>query len=169
MVTFIPINEDEFDGFLEESMTHFIEDLQTSENISLEEAEFQAKSQLSTVLPNGKDSRGHYFFHVVDEDGLVVGYFWLAFKEEKEKKDAFIFDIVIHEDQRGKGYGKAAMLKGEEIAKENGADKLWLHVIAQNHVALQLYQKLGYQIIKIYPMKDGSGDASYNMAKSLSL
>ena len=165
MVSFTPIHEEDFAEFLRESLNHFIEDLQVSEKISLKEAKTRAQSQMSTVLPDGINSTGHLFFHIIDESKKVVGYFWLLIKEEK--KEAFVFDIMIHSDQRGKGYGKAAMILGEKIARENGAEKIWLHVIAQNTIALALYRKLGYEIFKTYPTKNSPDAASYNMTKNL--
>lgn len=165
MISFTPIHEENFEKILEESLNHFIEDLQISEMISLNEANTKAQNQLNTVLPDGIDSMGHLFFDIIDETRRVVGYFWLFIKEEK--KEAFVFDIMIHPDQRGKGYGKAAMILGEQIAREKGAQKIWLHVIAQNTIALALYRKLGYEILKTYPMKNDPNDASYNMTKNL--
>ena len=165
MISFTPIHEEQFESFFTKTLNHFIEDLQICESISLKEAKTKALSQLSTVLPDGMKSTGHLFFHIVDETQKVVGYFWLLIKEEK--KEAFVFDVMIHPDQRGKGYGKAAMMLGEEIARENGAEKIWLHVIAQNTVALALYRKLGYKIFRTYPMKNGPDVASYNMTKNL--
>ena len=168
MISLIPIHEDNFAVFLKESIDHFIEDIQTSENISMDEAKIQAESKLSTVLPYREKTPGHYFFHIiVEEDRMEVGYFWLLIKEENDRKEAIVFDIMIHPDQRGKGYGKAAMLCGEDIVKEMGVEKIWLHVIAKNTIALALYRKLGYKTSKTYKMKNGTDDASYNMTKSL--
>jgi N-acetylglutamate synthase len=56
-----------------------------------------------------------------------------------------IFDIVVREDLRGRGYGEdlvRAILGG---ARERGANRAYLQVMAGNSVAERLYEKLGFK------------------------
>jgi ribosomal protein S18 acetylase RimI-like enzyme len=69
-------------------------------------------------------------------------------------KDGFIFDITIDEDQRGKGFGKKAMLLIEEKARELRIHKIGLHVFAWNQVARSLYEGLGYETKSLNMIKD---------------
>ena len=58
----------------------------------------------------------------------------------------FIYDIVLDEAQRGKGYGKQTMLALEVFAKELRLKTIGLHVFANNRAAMKLYRGLGYEV-----------------------
>jgi ribosomal protein S18 acetylase RimI-like enzyme len=62
---------------------------------------------------------------------------------------AFVYDFLIYEEFRRRGYGKQAMLALEATVKELGIDKIALHVYAHNRVARVLYEKAGYEITGI--------------------
>ena len=47
---------------------------------------------------------------------------------EFPKNTLFIYDIVIEEHRRGKGYGKAALLLLEDRARALGKRRIALHV-----------------------------------------
>ena len=66
-------------------------------------------------------------------------------KVETGEIEAFVYDIAIHEDRRGQGYGRAAMLACAERARELGAHSVGLHVFGRNTVARGLYTSLGFQ------------------------
>jgi RimJ/RimL family protein N-acetyltransferase len=61
----------------------------------------------------------------------------------------------VAEKFRGKGYGKKARLLIEEKARELGLESLGLHVFAENKVARNLYESVGYEV------------SSLNMTKKL--
>ena len=58
---------------------------------------------------------------------------------------AGIFDIVVREDLRGKGYGREIVETLLWEAKKRGAEKSYLQVMLNNQAALHLYKKLGYR------------------------
>jgi GNAT superfamily N-acetyltransferase len=57
---------------------------------------------------------------------------------------AFTYEIVIDADQRGRGYGRAAMEALEPLARSLGYDRIQLHVFDHNAVARKLYTSVGY-------------------------
>lgn len=59
-------------------------------------------------------------------------------------KEGYIWDIIIEEEYRGKGYGKETMAKVDEFVKEHGGEQISLNVFGYNSVARALYQKSGY-------------------------
>ena len=67
-------------------------------------------------------------------------------KHEVPRPHGFIYDIVLEEAQRGKGYGKQTMLALEEFANKLGLETLALHVFAYNTAAMRLYKGLGYEV-----------------------
>ncbi|NTV91602.1 MAG: N-acetyltransferase, partial [Clostridiales bacterium] len=61
-----------------------------------------------------------------------------------------VFSIIVHKEQRGKGYGLEIMaaILGEAVA--NGADKAYLQVLAGNIPAEKMYDKLGFHELYRY-------------------
>ena len=79
-------------------------------------------------------------------DGKIVGCGYGAI----DNGYVGIFDIVVKEEFRGKGYGREiveAILSG---AAERGVKKTYLQVMINNSVALHLYKKMGYREIYRY-------------------
>ena len=69
---------------------------------------------------------------------------WINIRPKVGKTEAFIYDIVIDEDRRGRGYGRATMLACVARARELGAQSIGLHVFGDNAVARGLYTSLGF-------------------------
>ena len=67
-----------------------------------------------------------------------------------ERGYAGLFNIVVDEPQRGKGYGKEICGSLLSAAKGIGAHTSYLQVMQDNHTALGLYAKFGYQTIYSY-------------------
>jgi ribosomal protein S18 acetylase RimI-like enzyme len=70
------------------------------------------------------------------------------------QRSIFIYDVHIDDAQRGRGYGKAAMLLAEEEARRRGLDSVALSVFGGNTVARGLYTALGYVENAIAMSKD---------------
>jgi ribosomal protein S18 acetylase RimI-like enzyme len=56
-----------------------------------------------------------------------------------------VFDIVVKESQRGKGYGREIVEAILSEAMKRGLTRSFLQVMLNNPAALQLYEKLGYR------------------------
>ncbi|WP_369309865.1 ribosomal protein S18-alanine N-acetyltransferase [Providencia rettgeri] len=77
--------------------------------------------------------------------------------------EATLFNIAIHPDYQGKGYGRLLL---EQLINElinKGIITLWLEVRESNASALKLYEKLGFHEVTVrkdyYPAKNGREDA----------
>jgi GNAT superfamily N-acetyltransferase len=84
-----------------------------------------------------------------------------VYKEEKgiftgcgfgviEKEFVGLYDIIVNEEFRGKGYGKEIVETILEMAKDTGAKKAYLSVVNNNIIAKTLYGKMGFQEIYKY-------------------
>ena len=67
-----------------------------------------------------------------------------------ERGYAGLFNIVVDEAYRGKGYGQEVCDTLLAAAKTNGAHKSFLQVLKTNHIAVNLYTKLGYSTMYSY-------------------
>lgn len=73
-----------------------------------------------------------------------VGYLWIG-PARTDQQRWWVWDIVINDDQRGRGLGRQAMLLAEELARNQGATTIGLDVFANNVVARRLYTSLKYE------------------------
>lgn len=65
----------------------------------------------------------------------------------------WVWDVLINADQRGQGYGRTAMVLGEEYARTQGAHSLGLSVFGFNIEARELYDSLGYETTSVKMLK----------------
>jgi RimJ/RimL family protein N-acetyltransferase len=78
-------------------------------------------------------------------DERVVGHlqmFRIPFERRKGVAELFIY---IHQDFQNVGLGTAMMKRAIEIAKERGFHRLGLTVVADNHRAIKVYEKVGFR------------------------
>jgi RimJ/RimL family protein N-acetyltransferase len=78
-------------------------------------------------------------------DERVVGHlqmFSIPFERRKGVAELFIY---IHQDFQNVGLGTAMMRRAIEIAKERGFHRLGLTVVADNHRAIKVYEKVGFK------------------------
>ncbi len=70
------------------------------------------------------------------------------------KNSLYLYDLKVHPDYRGNGYGESLMEKCHEIAKNMGFDYITLITNRNNEPAQNLYKKLGYDIHQSNGIKD---------------
>lgn len=149
MVTLVPMQQDDFEAFLEHGIREYAEDHVRNGNWPAEGAFERSKKEFEHYLPDGLDSRDQYLWSLLDETGNKIGVLWVQVKDQK----AFIFDFVIDEKFRGKGLGKQALAAMDEKLKSMNAESVALHVFGDNIVAQELYKKAGFQITGIHMKK----------------
>ena len=83
----------------------------------------------------------HAHYVLAETDQGIIGYcgLWLVVDE------CHVTNIAIHPDERGKKLGERLMRAAIDAAKEHGAVLMTLEARVSNHVARNLYQKLGFQ------------------------
>jgi len=59
----------------------------------------------------------------------------------------WVNSVEVRPEHRGRGYGRAAMLVGEQKTLAGGNSLLGLNVIGHNTTAIGLYEKLGYAVV----------------------
>jgi ribosomal protein S18 acetylase RimI-like enzyme len=79
-------------------------------------------------------------------DGKYVGYVVLtvSFSFEYRGYDAFIDELYIAKEYRGRGIGRRAMEFVEKAAAELGVNAIHLEVSHGNDPAIGLYRRVGY-------------------------
>jgi len=81
------------------------------------------------------------------EQGDVVANLSLRRAQPHSQRGRMIGNVVVHPDWRGRGIGRALMVRGLRAAREEGARWVGLEVRADNEVACQLYEGLGFRSV----------------------
>ena len=76
------------------------------------------------------------------EEGNVLGYASIHYLKKITRKSGIIEDVVVKENQRGKGIGKLLVKNLIEKAKKNNCDKI---ILSSSEKNLKFYEKLGFQ------------------------
>jgi GNAT superfamily N-acetyltransferase len=143
-----PMTPTEFDAFLSGNADEYAGELEAA-GMTKEAAAQQSREQMAQLLPSGQTSPGMHFFTAwVDE--APIGSLWLCTLDPM----AFVYDIVVREDQRRKGYGAAIMNAAALWTRDEGHQVLGLNVFAHNPGARALYDRLGYQVTQEYRALD---------------
>ncbi|MDQ9126153.1 GNAT family N-acetyltransferase [Serratia fonticola] len=144
---------EEFTIYRQIVITEYAKDLAESRKCSLEEALVRATKLIDSKLSNGTDTPSNRLnVMAAGESDTVFGYLWLTVSE----KTAWVYDIYIHPEWRGKGYGHAALDEMNGKLFLEGIVEIGLRVAENNGRAKKLYEKLGFEV------------SGFNLSKRLS-
>jgi ribosomal protein S18 acetylase RimI-like enzyme len=132
-VTLRPLREEELPAFVERGRAEYEREL--VEFAGMEPADARSKADADYVPKAGGD------VFAVEADGRAVGAAWLG----EQRGRAFVYDVWVDPGERGRGYGRAAMLALEDEARRRGFSGIALNVWGGNTVARSLYRSLGYE------------------------
>lgn len=108
------------------------------------------EEELNTLLSS---SQSHLY--VLESDGQIIGMTTLCLYQCPTGWKAWIEDVIVDRNFRGKGYGKLMVRKAMEECKNRGNVTLMLTSRPSRIVANQLYQSLGFEKreTNVYKMK----------------
>ena len=114
------------------------------------ESESRAVQELDELLPDGPSPRDHFLYSIRNcSIPAEVGIVWFAVRDSGVGRSLWIYDIIIHEKFRRRGYARRTLELVEEKARELGASKVELHVFGHNDGARALYEQMGYGVTSI--------------------
>jgi GNAT superfamily N-acetyltransferase len=114
----------------------------------------RSEKEFKRLLKDGLKTEKNYLYTAMDGD-VDAGMLWIAIiKNDGEHDIIWIYDIMVNQDMRGKGYGFQIMNALEEKAKELGQSTILLHVFGHNTPAIELYKKCGYVISNMVMQKN---------------
>jgi len=115
-------------------------------------------------MPPGVEVAGAYLAHllercarwagrifVAETGGELAGFVCVWGRVPPEEPDeapvayAYVSDLVVCERHRRRGIGRALMARAEEYAREQGAPRIGIGVLARNDGARGLYRSLGFR------------------------
>ena len=153
MVQFRAMTADEFATFKAWLIDDYAGDIARNYQLAYEDARRSSEQQISALLPDGPATTNHLLFSLlVEASDQVVGHLWCYVEPEQER--AFVYDIIVHEPHRRKGYGSSALTQLEHLLVARGVRRLGLHVFGDNYRAQALYQRLGYRVTDLSMQKE---------------
>ena len=93
--------------------------------------------------------------YALEYDEKIIGMVTLCIYQCPKGRKAWIEDVVVDQNHRGKGYGKLMLRKAMEECQNRGNVTLMLTSRPSRIVANQLYQSLGFEKreTNVYKMK----------------
>ena len=136
-----PITDSEYPSWMERAAASFAAGVGPARGLTPDEALAIAYEETERLLPEGPATDQQLIWIAVADDE-PVGSLWISTKS----KVPFIYGIEVDHAHRGKGYGRAIMLAGEEECRRRGFEHLELNVFGNNTTAINLYTSLGYTV-----------------------
>ncbi len=147
MIELTEMTPAEFDDYLDYAVRSYGESRVRSGQWQPGEAPELAEKTLRDLLPDGLRTPGHELLVIRDPDlRRTIGYLWLGLSEHATGLRAYIYDFVVLEEYRRRGYGKAALRALEHKARSMGAHVIAAHVYSEDYVARALYDHIGYTV-----------------------
>ncbi|GGZ62476.1 N-acetyltransferase [Streptomyces inusitatus] len=144
-----PMNDAEFALWWEEGLRSYARSW-SEQGLTPAEALAKAEADRAAGLPAGRATAG-VRLEVLEHHGVPVGLLYLGLREALPgETGAYVYDVEVPEEHRGRGHGRSLLLLAERLALETGARLLGLHVFADNAPALGLYTSLGHRTTAIH-------------------
>lgn len=148
-----PVNDAAYADLIEGVRERFIDSRMRGSKFTEEKAVRLIDKELAGILPNSKETLGHFFFEIFDGNtDTKIGIAWLFI--QYDTNSSFLFDIYLEQSARGKGLGRSTLTVIESFVKLEGASTLSLNVFAENNIARSLYQSSGFQEVNIDMIKE---------------
>jgi ribosomal protein S18 acetylase RimI-like enzyme len=143
-VSFRPMTATEFEGYLGWVVEDYAAELERNGKAVGEAAMEASRASFASLLPDGVETAGQVLLVAEDTDeGGHVGVLWFG-PSTDDPSTAWVYDVTVDEDQRGRGWGRTIMHAFEGEARARGFARAGLNVYADNQVARRLYESMGY-------------------------
>jgi ribosomal protein S18 acetylase RimI-like enzyme len=151
MIELIPMSAEEYEVYLEAMAPDYAREHVLAGNWPEEGSIERSFEEMREVyLPQGVKTENNFLFTLVDpEIGEKVGMLWYAINERVNRRQAFVYDVIVDEQFRRRGYAYQAFQEMEALVKAEGVDVIGLHVFGYNTGAKAMYEKLGYEVTDI--------------------
>ena len=153
-----PLTDGEYDTIRTPMLDEFAADLTRSAHAPVDdEVRARAAQFFPATLTDALAEAGTSILRVLDADGADIGLLWLG-RSPTNRLTGFVYDVIIDEQHRGRGLGRAAMLEAEKVLAADGCTRIALNVFGWNERAAGLYRSLGYDVDSMQMSKPLAAD-----------
>ena len=151
------MREDEFGAYVASAESEYALDLERDGLMERDEAREKARRDFASLFPAGRLAEGQFVRVIEDaETGAPLGRIHYA-EMPRDSGRAWLYEIMLEEEHRGRGLGRQAMLLFEREARGHGFRRAGLNVFGVNARARHLYRSLGYEEAAIVMVKGLDG------------
>lgn len=144
----------EFELYYPKDLQHLADELAKARDLTAEESLRQATASYDSLFPTRQVSSPDQFVFSIVDGGRKVGTLHFGIRRDKAFPYAWIWNIEIAPEFRGKGYAKQALVAMESEVKILSISSIGLNVFGHNSTAIHLYRKLNYQVASMSMYKD---------------
>lgn len=150
----LPMTVVEFNEYAKNALRDYGLDVMQADAVDADLAAAFAQTAFRRLLPDGQNTAGHAFYTLRQPvTHAMLGYLWLAETETTLGRSAFVYDIAVSPEFRGRGYGTHAMRAAEAWAAQRNLPRIGLAVFGHNEGACRLYRRLGYRTKQLWMTK----------------
>lgn len=152
-VSIVRLTAPERNAFLDAEAVRYAEAKSRAGVWTPDEAPARARDEFQELLHGRAGLRGHRFYKGLDDSGREIGWVWIGPVPgaEADPRARWLFQILVKDEFRGQGIGRALLRAAEEQAAADGAETLGLNVWAFNTVAHSQYESSEYETVARYP------------------
>lgn len=141
------MTETEFDSWQLTIAEEFAAEQVTAGRWAADGSVRRALESNSELLPQGLSTPRMLILRGFSADGEPVGRAWIGLDHPRGAPDmAFLYDIEVAEQRRGRGLGRALLEAVEDAVMDAGVHSLELNVFGHNRPAVALYDSAGYAV-----------------------
>lgn len=142
-----PMTDEEFATYRAGAERAYALEMAASGQLDLAAAEKRSALEYAELLPDGLDSaRMHLWTAEAGDPAEPVGLGWIELRERSSGVTAWVYDVAVDAEQRGRGLGRALMEALHDAARDLGATSISLNVFGHNTTAIHLYESLHYAV-----------------------
>ncbi|OAT78195.1 acetyltransferase [Mangrovibacter phragmitis] len=155
MITFRPMREDEYPGYLEYFITDYAREITENYKLTPDDALTRARKEIAESLPGGVKTPGHVLVCLISHSGdseKHIGYLW--YKPDAIMRSVYIYDFYIFDTCQGQGLGKHTLWEFEHEMQTQGFAEIRLRVAGDNERARHVYEAVGFGVTGINMSKN---------------
>jgi len=145
----VPLSLDERAEFVDLQIAEYAEESRRAGHWTAAEAMARSREEITELLGDDADARGHRFYKGIDDAAVRVGWIWIGPPPEvfHLARAVWLYQITVAEGSRGRGFGRGLLVALHRLLSEQGVKAVHLNVFKWNEVALHLYDSLGYEVV----------------------
>ncbi|WP_306214279.1 GNAT family N-acetyltransferase [Actinoplanes sp. RD1] len=140
-----PMTEEQYQRYRASAEEGYARQIAEAGELTPVDAAERAAREFAKLLPEGLDTADNLFFQGYSGD-TEVGMVWVALSTKSDGVRAWIYDIVVEEVHRRRGYGRAIMRALEDECRARQVTSIGLNVFGGNDGARALYEQEGYGV-----------------------
>jgi len=141
-IRLVLMTEEDYQQFIDWAIEDYAKEQVKAGAWLSEEALEQGKKVFGALLPEGLSTPDQLFYVIEGDRNNPVGQMWFGVRDEGKSRITVLYELVIYEEHRRRGYASQALLALEDKVRDQGLKQIILHVYGHNEIAL--YRKSGY-------------------------